>query len=132
MAPGPRSAYGHHAPDATVYDADDEPEDAQTRFYKRHMTRTEAPHASGRSPIYNYDAWTEAHYGQTFERRQAAQKKYHTKQRDIRLEREGFQSEMVVFAVLFGFMGMLVVSYLVTSASEDRVVVSPKKAKPTN
>lgn len=132
MTPGPRSAYGHHTHETTGFDTNDEPEDAQTRFYKRHMTRTETPHASGSTPIYNYDAWTEAHYGKTFDRRQEAQKKYNTKQEDMRMEREGFQSEMVVFAVMFGFMAVMFVSFQISSASEDRVVVSPKKAKPAN
>lgn len=85
------------------------------------MQRTEAPHASGRTPIYNYDAWTEAHYGKTFERRQAAKAKYEKKQSDYRLQREGFQSEMVVFGAMFAVIVMLFVSIQVGGASEDRV-----------
>lgn len=51
------------------------PDDAQTKFYKQRMQRDKAPHASGRTPIYNFDEWNDAHYGRTFARSQAAKKK---------------------------------------------------------
>lgn len=40
------------------------------------MKRSERPHASGRTPIYDFDEWTKQHYGQSFNRKQAAKSEY--------------------------------------------------------
>lgn len=84
-------------------------DDPQTQFYKRHMSRTEAPHASGRTPIYDFDAWTEAHYGKTFARRQTAQNRYRNKQHDDTVEMNGRKSEILIFGMLSCFFGFFFV-----------------------
>jgi len=47
-----------------------EEEDPTTRFYKARMNKGQRPTASGRNAIYNFDEWTEAHYGGEFKRQQ--------------------------------------------------------------
>lgn len=56
--------------------AHEEEDDAQTKFYKQHMRRSERPLASGRAPIYNYDEWTDNHYSASFARSQSNKKAY--------------------------------------------------------
>ncbi|KAJ6634778.1 DnaJ like subfamily C member 30, mitochondrial [Pseudolycoriella hygida] len=72
-----------HTAGAQYRDVEEEtaevPDDAQTKFYKRHMKRTEAPHASGRTPIYDFDEWNSQHYGATFKRSQSAKQRYNVK-----------------------------------------------------
>lgn len=90
------------------------------------MMRTKPPPASGRTPIYNFDEWSAAHYGSTRERRLDAQTKYRTKQQQKREDREGMQTETVVFGVLFGVAVLFYVSILVSSDEDvDRVKVAP-------
>ncbi|XP_055541862.1 dnaJ homolog subfamily C member 30, mitochondrial [Wyeomyia smithii] len=54
-------------------------DDAQTRFYKKRMTRTHVPTASGRTPIYNFDEWARNHYAHSFERKKSAEQKFKAK-----------------------------------------------------
>ncbi|KAG4071323.1 hypothetical protein HA402_004027 [Bradysia odoriphaga] len=84
-------------------------DDAQTRFYKRHMKRTEAPTATGRTPIFNFDEWNSQHYGKAFERRQAARKKFYGMPNErLRQENSGkyevtiFGGMVAIFLFLFG------------------------------
>lgn len=93
------------------YDDEPEPDDAQTKFYKRHMTRTERPHSSGRTPIYNFDEWAAAHYGKTFARKQHAQTRYRTQQQKEENATDGLKVEIVVFGVLIGVVTLFVVFF---------------------
>ncbi|XP_037050248.1 dnaJ homolog subfamily C member 30, mitochondrial isoform X2 [Bradysia coprophila] len=83
-------------------------DDAQTRFYKRHMKRTEAPTATGRTPIFNFDEWNNEHYGKAFERSQAARKKFYGKPAEnLRQENSG-KYEITIFG---GMVLMILVLY---------------------
>lgn len=64
--------FSHHAaPDVKTQPYDDstenETDDATTKFYKSRLTRK---HTTGKSNIYDFDEWTAAHYGATFEQAQ--------------------------------------------------------------
>lgn len=107
-----------------VPDVEDDP---QTQFYKRHMTKTEVPHSTGRTPIYNFDEWTEAHYGKTFNRRQTASNKYRDKVNQEIKEQNSVKTEMVIFGVLSGLIGMLIICLKVDSFTLDHV--DDKKVK---
>lgn len=99
-------------------------DDPQTKFYKRHMTRTEAPHVSGRTPIYNFDAWAEAHYGKTFQRRQVAQKKYRNKQAVEDFDANGLKTELLVMGLLSGFVGFFLIVLQLDSGQDEVKQVS--------
>lgn len=88
-----------------------EPDDPQTQFYKRHMTRTETPHSSGRTPIYNFDEWAAAHYGKTFARKQEAQTKYRTREQKESRASDGLKAEIVVFGMLLGFVSLFYIFF---------------------
>lgn len=113
--------YGHPAPEPTAEEhAPEEPDDPQTAFYKQHMKRTQRPHASGRTPIYDFDAWTSSHYGTTFDRRQAAKRLHdHKKQTAVR-EHDGFRSELTIFSVMLAFVVLMSITVQL-SHNEDHV-----------
>lgn len=110
--------------DTVVPDVEDDP---QTKFYKRHMSKTEVPHATGRTPIYNFDEWTEAHYGKTFARRQTASNKYRDKINKEFKEQNSFKTEMVILGMLAGLIGILIICLHVDTFTLDRV--DDKKVK---
>lgn len=47
-----------------------EEDDAQTKFYKQHARRSERPHVSGRSTIYDFDEWTSKTITESFQKKQ--------------------------------------------------------------
>ncbi|XP_055378002.1 dnaJ homolog subfamily C member 30, mitochondrial-like isoform X2 [Condylostylus longicornis] len=53
-----------------------EEDDPQTKFYKAREKRAEVPHAEGKTTIYDFDEWSQAHYGSTFDRKQKAKKRH--------------------------------------------------------
>ncbi|XP_055641953.1 dnaJ homolog subfamily C member 30, mitochondrial [Toxorhynchites rutilus septentrionalis] len=93
-----------------------EEDDPQTRFYKKRMTRTHVPTASGRTPIYDFDEWSRAHYGQSFERKKAAEQKARNKAQKEEIINSATLHVYVVFAtvslvVLYGFVTIQEQSY---------------------
>ncbi|XP_055611350.1 dnaJ homolog subfamily C member 30, mitochondrial [Uranotaenia lowii] len=76
-----------------------EEDDAQTRFYKKRMTRTHVPDASGRTPIYDFDEWARNHYGSNFERRQKAEQKFRERQERDSIINTTTTQGYVVYAV---------------------------------
>lgn len=47
-----------------------EEDDAQTKFYKQHARRSERPHVSGRSTIYDFDEWASKTITESFQKKQ--------------------------------------------------------------
>ncbi|XP_062563767.1 dnaJ homolog subfamily C member 30, mitochondrial [Armigeres subalbatus] len=88
-----------------------EEEDPQTRFYKKRMTRTHVPTASGRTPIYDFDEWSRNHYGQNFERKKTAEAKFRNKseQDEIQFSQEiqSYVVYVVAGIVMFYFLIVL-------------------------
>lgn len=113
-----------HQHSSEAYEEEPVEDDAQTKFYKRHMTRAETPHSSGRTPIYNFDEWSAAHYGKAFERKQNAQRKYRTNDEKFKRESDGIKSEIVIFSILMGFVSFLFISFQLDSV--DKAVTKKK------
>lgn len=100
-------------------------DDAQTRFYKRHMKRTETPTESGRTPIFNFDEWNSHHYGVAFERSQAARKKYYNKPiQEMEHENSG-KYELTIFCGMAVFL-IFLYGFTQLEESPDTVSVSTK------
>ncbi|XP_032596699.1 dnaJ homolog subfamily C member 30, mitochondrial isoform X2 [Drosophila grimshawi] len=51
-------------------------DDPKTKFYKSRFQKSKVADSEGRTPIYDFDEWSRAHYGKNFDRRQAAQEKH--------------------------------------------------------
>ncbi|GLH01015.1 Protein tumorous imaginal discs, mitochondrial [Gryllus bimaculatus] len=91
------------SPDGSQYgrtSTDPMPEDdEQTKFYKSRFTRDKPP-TTGRTPIYNFDEWSHAHYGDAFARRAAAKERFEQKKMDKLRQEKEVENEFVVLGVL--------------------------------
>ncbi|CAD7092389.1 unnamed protein product [Hermetia illucens] len=103
------SQYAHMRPRFHDEDVKEEPDDPQTKFYKAHMKKSQVPHASGRTPIYNFDEWSRAHYGASFERRKAAKEKFETKERKRAADVATLEKEILLIGIAFLFACMFLV-----------------------
>lgn len=82
-------------------DIEVEEDDAQTKFYKSRFRKSKVADVDGRTPIYNFDEWSKAHYGKNFERRQEAQAKYHRMRVQKEDNRVSGQTDVVMLSILF-------------------------------
>lgn len=78
-----------------------EEDDAQTKFYKSRFQKSKVADTEGRTPIYNFDEWSKAHYGKNFDRRQAAQAKYERMREQKEQNRISGQTDIVMLSILF-------------------------------
>lgn len=111
----------HHS----TVEKEPEEDDPQTRFYKKRMTRTHVPTASGRTPIYDFDEWSRNHYGKNFERKKAADAKFRAK-----VEREEtIDSHVLQGYVVYAMVGLAVFYGLIllNESSHDRPKALEKK-----
>ncbi|ETN60613.1 hypothetical protein AND_007782 [Anopheles darlingi] len=75
-------------------------DDAQTRFYKKRMTRSQAPTATGRTPIYDFDEWSRVHYGSRFEQKMKAEERFRKKAEREEIFKARMQHEYIIFPLL--------------------------------
>lgn len=99
----------------------EEPDDPQTKFYKQHMQRTQKPHASGRTPIYNFDEWNNQHYGKAFERSQAARKKHRNRPTEEVREANSIKYEVLILGGMLGFTIFIYLMVLFDKENPDHV-----------
>ncbi len=91
------------------------------------MKRTEAPSASGRTPIFDFDEWNSQHYGQAFQRSQAARKRYFDKPINAARDSNNIKYEIIIFG---GMALMTVILYLIMrydSTNTDIVIDKSKE-----
>lgn len=85
---------------------EEEEDDPTTRFYKARMKKEHAT-ATGRTPIYDFDEWTQSHYGKSFDQQQKlkrdSKKNTHKKQEHI----HSSQKELVVIVAILILIGMI-------------------------
>ncbi|KAJ9582128.1 hypothetical protein L9F63_003523 [Diploptera punctata] len=122
------SQYAQHQ-DAEDMEMED---DSRKQFYKSREQRSKAPPPSGKSPIYDFDEWTQAHYGSAFARREAAKARYERKVNAEIIENESLGTELLYFLVvilitLFGFTYIKHSSYDVVEEADDNNKVNLKK-----
>lgn len=75
-------------------------EDAQTRFYRSRMTRSRVPAPDGRSPIYNFDEWARAHYGNILNENIRARETWQLKHRYNEEQKQQMEESKVWFPVV--------------------------------
>lgn len=104
----------------------EEPDDAQTKFYKRHMKRTETPNATGRTPIFDFDEWNNQHYGKAFQRSQAARKRFADKPVQAKTEENTVKSEITILGGMAVLTAILYLMMIFDSGSPDETSRSTK------
>ncbi|XP_046740073.1 dnaJ homolog subfamily C member 30, mitochondrial-like [Diprion similis] len=102
-------------------------EDAQTRFYKSRLNRSKIVSSDGRTPIYNFDEWAKAHYGelftQTSERRENSKRLQREKEDELLRSQQTAIGMPIILLVLFTFASVYTyrdsTSYDVNRVSRD-------------
>lgn len=116
---------GREYSDAASHEINDHEDDPQTKFYKARMNRSDAPTPTGRTPIYDFDEWSRAHYGGTFERRQQGKKKLKKNYEQRRMDTDSLQKDFMLYGLAFMVIGFMVMSS--DMAGHDTVVEKRKK-----
>lgn len=86
--------------------AEEEENDPTTRFYKARM-RKEHTTATGRTPIYDFDEWTQNHYGRSFDQQQKLKRDLKETKWKKEDHATSSQVELVLVAVLFIVVAMI-------------------------
>ncbi|KAK4319569.1 hypothetical protein Pmani_009509 [Petrolisthes manimaculis] len=86
----------------TVASTPSEAEKYSSTFYESRRQRSRAPSATGRTPIYNFDAWSQAHYETTRQRREEAKRDYEDllKEHNNSTEEKKANSIVAIFAMI--------------------------------
>lgn len=116
---------GREYSEAASHDIVDAEDDPQTKFYKARMKRSDAPTPTGRTPIYDFDEWSRAHYGGTFERRQQGKKKFRDQENKRRTDADSLQKDFMLFGLVLMVVGYMVIS--TNMASYDTVAEKRRK-----
>ncbi|XP_030562497.1 dnaJ homolog subfamily C member 30, mitochondrial [Drosophila novamexicana] len=103
--------YAQDIPDVEVKVEDD----AETKFYKSRFKKSKVADAEGRTPIYDFDEWSRAHYGKSFERRQATQAKHERLRMQKEQSRVSIENDLVMFAFIFAGIAMYLMFMAETS-----------------
>lgn len=91
-----------HRPEATAHDAEPEVEDdPSTKFYKSRFKKSTVADSQGRTPIYDFDEWSRAHYGKSFERRQTAKAKHERQELQKKEHALIAQNEILLLSIAF-------------------------------
>lgn len=110
--------YAKHAKSPTQPYAEPETDDPTTKFYRSRLKREH----TGRSKIYDFDEWTQQHYGETFKKQQELKKRQHFKyNRDLKYT-EKKSSRFTIFGLL-GFLAcfLIIGEIIMTSRPLDNV-----------
>lgn len=118
---------GREYSEAASHDIADPEDDPQTKFYKARMKRSDAPTPTGRTPIYDFDEWSRAHYGGTFARRQEGKRKFVKNHQQRQMDADSVKKDFMLFGLVFMVVGFMVISS--NMESYDTVVDKVEKRK---
>uniref|UniRef100_A0A1A9W8C0 J domain-containing protein n=1 Tax=Glossina brevipalpis TaxID=37001 RepID=A0A1A9W8C0_9MUSC len=107
-----------------VDDTEPEIDDPSTKFYKSRFTKSTVLDSEGRTPIYNFDEWSRAHYGKSFERRKAAKAKHDRMTSETKDQKLMSQNEYLLLAIVI--FSSLAYYKFATETSYDTPKVKPK------
>jgi DnaJ homolog subfamily C member 30 len=105
---------------------EEEENDPTTRFYKARMKKEHAT-ATGRTPIYDFDEWTQNHYGKSFEQQQRLKTKTRTTERKTVENKHSSQKELIVGVVVV----LIIIAMMMGNAGGNDVDRLKDKKKET-
>lgn len=85
-------------------------EEAQTRFYRARMQRSKVPTRDGRTPIYNFDEWARAHYGNLLEKKFNAKENYDRMQFEREASNIRAHNSQIIGSIIF--CSIMIVSFI--------------------
>ncbi|KAK3873691.1 hypothetical protein Pcinc_021310 [Petrolisthes cinctipes] len=87
----------------TVASTPSEADKYSSKFYESRRQRSQAPSATGRTPIYNFDEWSQAHYETTRLRKEETKRQYEDLLKEEHNSREEKKANSIVaIFVMFG------------------------------
>ncbi|KAI5642551.1 dnaJ domain-containing protein [Phthorimaea operculella] len=98
------------------YEPEPEPMDPTVKFYKSRTTRHVAPTMDGRTPIYDFDAWSKNHYGDLFAKSQRDKEVLRRRIHKQKVQETSGRQEALIY-MLFALGGLFVM--LVVHGRED-------------
>lgn len=69
------------------------------KFYKSRETRSRPPTDYNRTTVYDFDEWSKAHYGQTFQKTLRYRQRENLRKRREKVLEEGVKVEQMVFLI---------------------------------
>lgn len=118
---------GHENTSRMEYKPEAEPIDPTLRFYKSHEFRHVTPTMDGKTPVYNFDAWSKQHYGDLFQRAQYEKellRKKRQKQNDAKISD---RQEGIIY-ILFAIASLVMLLILHGTADYDNDMTNVRKS----
>ncbi|XP_045522317.1 dnaJ homolog subfamily C member 30, mitochondrial [Pieris brassicae] len=124
---------GRHNDSRIKYKPDVEPTDPTLKFYKSRTKRHITPTIDGKTPIYDFDAWSKQHYGEIFKKNQRAKNIIRTKKENADLHSQARRQESIVYFIsAVGFLFIVFVAYGTTDYDENKLEKSKIKVESEN
>lgn len=92
-------------------------DDAQTKFYKQHARRSERPHVSGRTTIYDFDEWASKTISESFQKAQEIKRDKEID--DLSRKEQDQSSHMVHFFVMMVIIVLALFTVMTWADSQD-------------
>ena len=83
--------------------------------------------ATGRTPIYDFDEWTESHYGKNFKKTQETKRRYEEKIRKREAHKLGVQNELIILLVFIFSLFMIGMSESNRDVDRTKKIKNPDK-----
>lgn len=80
---------------------DVEEDDAQTKFYKQRLKRTDTPAGEGETTHYDFDKWSKEQYTYIFKEKQEKIKRYDRSLEEKKFNKESLETDKVIFGAFF-------------------------------
>jgi DnaJ homolog subfamily C member 30 len=116
--------YRHHARGSMSeqpYDMDTEVDDETTKFYKSRLRREH----TGKSKIYDFDTWTQEHYGASFNRKMENKRKNQFYKDREAYEKNVSDANTVAFGIVFTALVLVFIFEIqIRSNSADIVITN--------
>ncbi|RVE46882.1 hypothetical protein evm_008443 [Chilo suppressalis] len=91
---------GTHNTSRMDYRPEPEPDDPTVKFYKSRINRHVAPTMDGKTPIYNFDAWSKSHYEDLFQRSKQEKQTIKSMKRKQDEHRHAHKQEAIIYLIL--------------------------------
>lgn len=76
-------------------------DDAQTKFYKQRLKRTDAPSGEGETTHYDFDKWSKEQYSYIFKEKQEKIKRYDRVVEQRTFDKESLETDKVIYVIFF-------------------------------
>ncbi|KAM3964008.1 dnaJ (Hsp40) homolog 11 [Aphomia sociella] len=123
---------GHDRKSRMEYKPEPEPTDPTLKFYKSHQQRHITPTMDGRTPVYDFDAWSKNHYGDLFRKSQYDKGMIKKKKAHQAATLHWYRQESLIY-LIFALGGLFIVLVINGKTDYDQDLThkqNPQKLEP--